>query len=126
MTRKRIRVTPDPVEAAVLVNGQERSGPTDDRWELGVSGWGNRRRAGEGPKGWVCGGQGERETCEREEAEGTGVGKCGLGRRAKEMLFFFIVANAESESLTQVWGSRISVVCLCPSGCLCDLRTREF
>ena len=69
MTRKRIRVTPDPVEAAVLVNGQERSGPTDDRWELGVSGWGNRRRAGQGPKGWVCGGQGERDTCEREEWE---------------------------------------------------------
>ena len=58
---------------------------------------------GRGPEGRACGGQGEWEIREREEAEGR-VGERGLGRGAKEMRFFFIAANEQNERLTQVWG----------------------
>ena len=91
------------------------------------SGRGVEGGTGRGPEVGACGGQGEWETGAREEEEGRGLGERGLGRGAKEMRFFIIAANEQNESLTQAWGSRISVVCLCSLRvCLCDVRSREF
>ena len=69
------------------------------------------------PEMGASGGQGEWEICEREEAEGR-MGECGLGTGAKETHFFFISANAESESLTQAWGLQSQISASVTSGCV--------
>lgn len=63
---------------------------------------------GRGPTVGACTRQGWREAGEGEEAEEKGMGEGGLETPGKQKdCFFFIVANIQSESPSQWWGSGI-------------------